>query len=92
MNTLINLTYKDLDIISMSLYDNAIMGHLNKDEYNLAWNIIERIYESTSLSKSDLKLICDSLRRYAIKYNYELLEAKECRRVYYMIQESWSNE
>lgn len=92
MNTSINLTYKDLDIISMSLYDNVIIGHLNKDEYNLAWNIIERIYESTSLSKRDLKLICGSLRRYAIKYDYELLEAKECRRVCDMIQEACSNE
>lgn len=92
INTSINLTYKDLNIISMSLYDNVIIGHLNKNEYNLSWNIIERIYESTSLSKSDLKLICDSLRRYSIKYDYELLEARECKRVYDMIQEAYKNE
>lgn len=92
MNISINLTYKDIDIISMCLYDNAIIGHLNKNEYNLVWNILDRIYESTSLSKSDLNLICDSLRRYAVKYDYELIEARECKRVYKMILEAYTNE
>lgn len=77
----INLTLKDIDIISLALIDNAVIGCLNKYEYNLAWDILERLFTATRLSISDLNLICDSLRRYAFKYEYEHLEVAECKRV-----------
>lgn len=89
---IINLNEKDLDIISMALIDNAITGHLNRIEYKMTWDILECLYDHTSLSRSNLKLICDSLLRYAIRYDYELIEPQECRRVYDMIQEACSNE
>lgn len=77
----INFTDKDLDTISMALIDNATLGRLNKHEYNLAWDILERLYEPINLSHADLRLVCDSLRRYAFKYEYEHLEVAECKRV-----------
>ena len=87
----INLTLQDIEIISMALIDNCICGRLNKHEYNLAWNILERLYEPVTLSKDDLTLICNSLCRYAIKYEYELLEVAECKRVYDLILEACKN-
>ena len=92
MNKAINFTNKDLDIISMALIDNAVIGRLNKYEYKLAWNILERLYEHITLSKTDLVLICDSLNRYAIKYISERLEISECERIYNFILESAKNE
>lgn len=88
----INFTDKDLNIITMALIDNSVIGHLNKLEYNLAWNILERLYEPVTLSKADLSLICNSLDRYALRYDYEVVEARECRRVYMMIIEDCTNE
>lgn len=83
----INFTNRDIEIITMALIDNCICSHLNRHEYNLAYDIIERLYERTSISKDDLTLICNFLRRYAIKYEYALLEISECKRVYEMILE-----
>lgn len=88
----INLTLQDIEIISMSLIDNAVIGRLNRHEYNLAWDILERLYEPVILSKEDLTLICNSLRRYAIKYEHEVLEVSECKRVYTMILEDYRYE
>lgn len=88
----INFTYRDLKIIAMSLIDNCACGHLNKLQFNLAWDIVERLYEPLKLSKADLTLICNSLYRYAIRYDYELIKASECRRVYDMILRGSSHE
>lgn len=84
---IINFINRDIEIIAMTLIDNCICGRLNKHEYNLAWNILERLYEPIKLSKENLTLICNSLRRYAIKYEHEVLEVSECKRVYTMILE-----
>ncbi len=88
----INFTDKDMNTIAMALIDNAVIGRLNKNEYSLAWDILERLYEPVTLSKTDLVLICDSLDRYAMKYEYEVVEARECRRVYKIIMEACRNE
>ena len=81
----INFTNKDIEIIAMTLIDNAVIGRLNRHEYNLAWDILERLYKPIKLSKDDLTLICNSLRRYAIKYEHEFLEVAECKRLYNFI-------
>lgn len=88
----INFTNRDIDVIAMALIDNAVIGHLNKLEYNLAYDILERLYEPVTLSKDDLTLICNSLRRYALKYEYELLEVAECERVYNFILKEFRHE
>lgn len=88
----INLAVSDIETIAMALIDNAIIGHLNIIEYNMAWDILECLYEDHMLSKSELTLICDSLHRYATRYDYEHVEARECKRVYNMIMETCSNE
>ncbi|MBU3209766.1 hypothetical protein [Clostridium algidicarnis] len=87
----INLAVNDIEIISMALIDNATIGHLNRVEYKMAWNILERIYETNRLSMSDLTLIYDSLHRYATRYDCEHVEVRECKRVYKMIMEACSN-
>lgn len=87
----IKLDITDIEAISMALIDNAIIGNLNRIEYSMAWDILERLYEVHMLSTIDLTLICDSLHRYATRYDYEHVEAEECKRVYNMIMETCSN-
>lgn len=86
MSNQYNFTYKDLDIISMSLYDNAITGHISFPEYNLLWDLLERLYEPITLSYAEVRLICDSLLRYSIRYQYEHTEVVECKRLYEYIR------
>lgn len=88
----INLTLQDIEIISMALIDSCICGSLNRHEYNLTWDILERLYEPIKLSKDDLTLICNSLRRYYIKYEHEVLEVSECKRIYTMILKDYRYE
>lgn len=92
MSKSINLTDKDLDIIAMCLIDNAVMGHLNRNEYKLVWDILECLYEPTEISREELVLICNSLRRYANKYEHEHLEMAECKRVYDFILDRYNHE
>ncbi len=88
----INLSIMDIDIISMALIDNAIIGKLSRAECNMVWSILENIYQTNRFSKSDLILICNSLYRYATRYDHEKLETNECKRVYNNRMESCSNE
>lgn len=69
----------------MSLIDNCMCGRLNRLEYNLAYDILDRLCYNQKLSRADLILICNSLRRYASKYIHEHYKAAECKRVYNFI-------
>lgn len=88
----INLTYRDSEVIFMALIDNATLGRLNRIEYKMAWNILENCLDKpTKLSKDELTLICNSLRRYANKYVHERLEVAKCNKVYNKILEAYKH-
>lgn len=75
-------TYKDLTIIYMALLDKACLNSTPSYERDKCYDISETLFDHTELSRGDLRLICDSLRSYYVRYEYELYESKECKRVY----------
>lgn len=80
-----NLTQFEVDVIFLSIIDNAIHGRVTKLEKERLWDLSEELCISidsiNSLSRIDLQLICDSLYRYANKYHFEEREGLACLKI-----------
>ena len=81
-----HLTQFEVDILSLSITDNAISGKaITKLERDRLWDLLEELCVSVnainSFSKSDLSLVCNSLYRYHSKYPFEEIEGLSCLKI-----------
>lgn len=80
-----HFTQFEVDTLSSSIIDNAVLSRVTKLEKERLWDLAEELYISidsiNSLSRNDLRLVCDSLFIYHNRYPFEEREGQTCLKI-----------